>query len=293
MGIGVGIGVVVGVKEKEDGVSNTEANANLLGIGLEPLRTDSGLLLMHRRFSKGKAVAKNVPLGSIIGRYNQDVNRFGVGIRIVGTQPRIMATGVSDGLLGGEKKEEEEGGGGYTTLHSDYHHDPCGCGSPGRVRLNPPRFLVVVIVVVQRGQGWGWVRERVRGRVAQKPMLSGPHPSQSPGRRSLPETEGGGVEGYDGGDGDSRHHSGERRSLLAAPLMDPSPEKWIGGGSRVGSNSYRLRTLLLSLSFSGLSGTTRRLLLDWIDELKVHRKEDPYPTKNGHGGEDGEEEEEK
>ena len=59
------------------------------------------------------------------------------------------------------------------------------------------------------------------------------------------------------------------------------------GGSGVGSDPDQLWTLSLLSSLSGLSGATRRLLLDRVNELRIHIKEDPSPPKNGYGGGDG------
>ena len=92
----------VGVEKKENEEGGADADADLLGIGLEPRRTGSGLLLMHHRSAESKFVATTFPRGSIGGRDDRDVDGdgFGFGVGIVGTRPRIAAAGVSVGVGG-------------------------------------------------------------------------------------------------------------------------------------------------------------------------------------------------
>ena len=150
----------VGVEKKEDGVADADAdadaNSDLLGIGLKPRRTDSGLLLMHRRSAERKVVATTFPRESIGGRDDRDVNIDGFGVRvrigIVGTRPQIAAAGVSVGVFrvggGGGGRGGGGIGRGYPPSHSYDRCDPRGCGSPGQVRLYPPHLVIVVVVVV-------------------------------------------------------------------------------------------------------------------------------------------------
>ena len=84
VGVGVVVGVDVGVenKEKEEGGSDANTDADLLGIGLEPNRTDLGLLIMQRRSSERKIVAKTFPQKKICGGDDHDVNGEGFGVQV-------------------------------------------------------------------------------------------------------------------------------------------------------------------------------------------------------------------
>ena len=68
--LAVGVGMDVRFKKKEMEEGGADVNSNLLDNGLEPCRTDLGILLTHLRLDERKVVVTALPQGLIGGREN-------------------------------------------------------------------------------------------------------------------------------------------------------------------------------------------------------------------------------